>query len=45
MLAVKIFIWIMIVAFILMSIGLIIIVLKTGGINDDWEDENDNKRL
>ena len=45
MIVVKIFLWFMIVAFILLTIGLIIVVLKAGGINDDWEDENDNKRL
>lgn len=39
MLAVKIFLWILIIAFILLSIGLIVIVLKAGKINDDWEDE------
>lgn len=41
MLAIKIFLWILIIAFILLSIGLIVIVLKAGKINDDWEEEND----
>ena len=46
MLAVKIFIWILIIAFILLTIGLIAVVLMAGGgTNDDWEDENDDKRL
>ena len=45
MLVVKIFLWFMIIAFILLTIGLIVVVLKAGGINDDWEDQNDDKRL
>lgn len=45
MLAVKIFLWILIIAFILITIGLIVVVLKAGGINDDWEEENDSKGL
>lgn len=46
MLAVKIFIWTLIIAFILLSIGLIIVVIKAGGTNDDWEeDQNDGKRI
>ena len=40
MLAVKIFIWILIIAFILLTIGLIVVVIKAGGTNDDWEDQN-----
>lgn len=45
MLAVKIFLWILIIVFILLTIGLIVIVLKAGKINDDWEDKNDSKRV
>jgi hypothetical protein len=45
MIAVKIFIDFMIIAFVLLTIGLIIVVLKGGGTNDNWEDEHDDKRL